>query len=229
MLLKQLRMTLADLRNIPRYIFRTMVGVAAVCGALSLWGLRGDGVLPGMSTLSDLDPYSISSVGCMDVGTTADARWKGLSPAMAILDRVNPTVAEWVRDKHENGLVVFDEECRIYSDPVPALAKYDAFRGRLVMSRELFGESDGTIAVTLCHEYRHSRQNFGKVCQYVLSYLLVRGGDSSVIENDAMIYEQEACNAVFGVERSNEKSLAAWVHLSQRQNETSRCNAAVSP
>ena len=90
------------------------------------------------------------------------------------------------------------------------MAKYDNVRGRVVVNPQLFCENDGTIAVTLCHEYRHSRQNLGKFCQYVLSFLFVRGGDLSIIENDAVIYEQEAHDAIFGSGTSREKELAAW-------------------
>ena len=98
------------------------------------------------------------------------------------------------------------------------LAKYDMFRGRIVVKRELFCENDGTIATILCHEYRHSRQNLGKFCQYVLSFLFVREGDLSIIENDAVIYEQEARNAIFGDGRSREKELAAWEQAQLRDH-----------
>ena len=44
----------------------------------------------------------------------------------------------------------------------------------------------------------------------MLSFLFVRGGNLSIIENDAVIYEQQAHNAIFGNGRSTEKELAAW-------------------
>ena len=90
------------------------------------------------------------------------------------------------------------------------------------MHRELFCENDGTVAVTLCHEYRHSRQNLGKLCQYVLSFLFVRGGNLSIIENDAVVYEQEAYEAIFGNGRSREKELAAWEAAAQLKNQNDR-------
>ena len=203
----------ADLRNVPRYVLRALLGIALVCGLLSLWGLRGDGTLPSMSPLLGLDPYRISSAACVAEGTPAEARWNGLLPALAILDRVNPAVAGWVREKHQNSRVEFRDQY----DATAALAKYDRFRGRLVVGRELFCENDGTIAVTLCHEYRHSRQNSGKFCQYVLSFLFVPGGNLPIIENDAVVYEQEADNAIFGNGKSVEKEVAAW-QAAERQN-----------
>ncbi len=214
-LVRQARTAAGDVRNVPRYVLRTLIGVAAVCGVLNLWGSHGDGKMPGMSPLCGLDPYRISSAHCVAGGTAAEVRWKGLSPALAILDKVNPAVATWVREKHKSGLVVFGGECGEASDPMVASAKYDRFRGRIVVKRELFCENDGTIATVLCHEYRHSRQNLGKVCQYALSFLFVRDGDLSIIENDAVIYEQEAHSAIFGDGRSREKELAAWQHAVQ--------------
>ena len=221
-LVRQGRIAADDLRNVPRYVLRVSVGVAMVCGLLSLWGLRGDGTIPEMSSLSGLDPYRFSSVRCIADATTADARWNGLSPVLAILDRVNPAVAQWVRQKHDRGLLVFGEGHRTPREPGIALAKYDVFGGRLVVNPVLFCENDGNIAVTLCHEYRHSRQNLGKTCQYTLSFLFVRGGDLSIIENDAVIYEQEAQTAIFGSGASKAKELAAWEVAVQRQNQDSR-------
>jgi hypothetical protein len=222
LLVRQSRIAANDLRNIPRYVLRALIGVTALCGLLSLWGFHGDGAIPGISPLSGLDPYRISSAHCVVDETTVEARWSGLAPALAILDRVNPAVAKWVREKHDDGLLVFGEK---YDDRVAALAKYDMLRGRVVVNRELFCENDGTIAVTLCHEYRHSRQNLGKSCQYVLSFLVVRGGDSSIIENDAVIYEQAAHNAIFGNGESNEKKLAAWEQSVQLQTDRHRVSA----
>jgi hypothetical protein len=219
LLARQRRIVAGDLRNIPRYVFRALIGVAVVCGLLNLWASHGDGKLPGMSALFGLDPYCISSAHCIDGDTAAETRWNGLAPALAILDKVNPAVAAWVREKHDNALVIFADEYRTRADPSAAQAKYDIFRGRLVVNRELFCENDGTIAAVLCHEYRHSRQNLGKFCQHVLSFLFVRGGDLSIIENDAVIYEQEAHNAIFGNGSSREKELAAWEHAAQLRNQ----------
>ncbi len=132
-------------------------------------------------------------------------------------------------EKHDNGLVTFGDEYRTTGDPATALAKFDTFRGRIVVKRELFCENDGTIAAILCHEYRHSRQNLGKFCQYVLSFLFVREGDLSIIENDAVVYEQEAHNAIFGNGESREKELAAWELSTQLQNQNGKHGRLASP
>jgi hypothetical protein len=229
LLVRQSTIAADDLRNIPRYGLRALIGMVVVYGLLSLWGLHGDGKMPSMSPLSRLDPYRISSVKCIADETTAEARWNGLSPALAILDQVNPVVAKWVREKHDRGLMMFGDECRRRPDPLLALAKYDSWRGRVVVSPQLFCENDGTIALTLCHEYRHSRQNIGKLCQYVVSFLFVRGGELSIIENDAVVYEQEAHNAIFGNGRSREKELAAWEHAIQVLDQGSKHGRVIRP
>jgi hypothetical protein len=222
LLAEQGRLAVADLWNLPRYVLHTLIGVVALCGLLSLWGLRGDGTMPSMFLLSGLDPYRISSARCIAEETSDSARWRGLSPALAVLDLVNPTVAGWVREKHDRGLMVFCGSRPAKSDPGGALAKYEVLGGRLIISRELFSENDGMIAVTLCHEYRHSRQNLGKSCQYVLSFLVRRGGDASIIENDAVVYEQEAREAIFANGRSYAGEFAAWAASVEEQRRQSR-------
>lgn len=225
-LLRQSKDVLHDLRNIPRYTARILLGIAAAFGVLSLWASHGDGTMPGMRRLSGVDPYCISSVHCITEERSAESRWKGLSPALAILDRVNPTIAAWVREKHANGLLVFRDD---RPDRTVASAKYDMFQGRIVVRRELFHENDGSIAAILCHEYRHSRQNTGKFFQYVLSFLFAREGDLAIIENDALLYEQEARTAIFGNERSPERELAAWQRAVQQRTEDSWQEQPISP
>jgi hypothetical protein len=227
-LAKHSRIAADDLWNIPRYVLRALIGLAIICGLLSLWGSSGDGPMPGMCPLSGLDPYRISSAACLDQETTTESRWRGLAPALAILDQVNPTVATWVREKHDNGRVMFGDEYRTKGDRMTALAKYDIFSHRLIVYRELFCESDGTIAVTLCHEYRHSRQNLGKFGEYVLSFLFAREGDLSIVENDAVLYEHAAYKAIFGDGRSREKEVAAWEHSVRLLNQGSK-RGSLSP
>ena len=120
LLVRQTRIAAGDLRNIPRYVLRALIGVAVVCGLLNLWGSHGDGKMPGMSPLSGLDPYRISSAHCIAGRDDCGSPLEGLSPALAILDEVNPAVAKWVREKHDNGLVVFGDECRTKADPMAA-------------------------------------------------------------------------------------------------------------
>src|SRR5208337_1910610 len=78
------------------------------------------------------------------------------------------------------------------------IAKYDHVQRKLTVYRGIFAEDDGTVAATLCHEFRHSRQNSAKVFRYILSTLFTTHGDASIVENDAELYEHEARLAIFG-------------------------------
>jgi hypothetical protein len=194
----------ADLHRAPRYFARYGVAVLALFGAISLWGAAGDGPLPAFTDLlapCGINPTRVSSSHCFRLGTSAEARWAGLAPALAILDRVNPDVAAWVRDEKQGDNLVFTDSYQCENDQFPPLAKYDHFRGTLTVNRGIFAENDGTAASLLCHEYRHSRQSLPKVVLHALSFLIRPGGDSSIVENDAMLYERDACVAIFGAYR----------------------------
>lgn len=190
-----------DLHSVPNYCARYCVAVFALFGLLSVWGAAGDGPLPAFTDLLPpygIDPSRVSSSHCFRMGTPADARWAGMAPALSILDRVNPDVAAWVRQKHERGDLVFTDSYKCEKGEFPALAKYHHFRGTLTINRGLFAENDGTAASLLCHEYRHSRQELPKVVLHALSFLVRTSGDSSIVENDAMLYERDAYVAIFG-------------------------------
>jgi hypothetical protein len=191
----------ADLHSVPHYFARYTVAVLAVLGLMSLWGASGDGSIPEFSDLLPpygINPSRVSSAHCFRDRTSADDRWAGLAPALAILDYVNPDVASWIRQRHDRGELVFTDRYQCEEDQFPPLAKYDHFRGKLTINRGIFAENDGIVASLLCHEYRHSRQGLPKVALHALSYLLRTGGDSSIVENDAMLYERDACVAIFG-------------------------------
>jgi hypothetical protein len=187
-----------DLRSVPRYLTRYTVLVLASYGLFSLWDGYGDGHIPMVLPLRHLDPACHSSLGCAAEHASDAARWCGLTPVLAILDEVNPTVAAWVRRQHEQGTLVFSDSFCGRHESRGAMAKYDFFDGRLILYRAIFDENDGTAAAILCHEFRHSRQNPAKVFRYALSHLFATEGDASIVENDAELYEHEAHVAIFG-------------------------------
>ena len=195
----------SSLRAIPGYALRHLVVLFALLGTVSLWDAWGDGTLPGFSSLivADKDPHRVSSPQCIMAQTGDEERWLALAPALAILDEVNPEVAEWVRDRHARGKLIFSNGYVRPDDNRSSLARYDHFRGRLTIQRGLFAEKDGQIAAILCHEYRHSRQNLAKLLRCALSFVLRADGDRSILENDAELYEHEAEIAIFGGGRLN--------------------------
>lgn len=188
----------ADLWSVPRYVVRYTVLVLAFCGLLGVWESLGDGPIPVPCPLRTLDPRHVSAPQCIVEGVGDPARWQGLAPAMAILDQVNPEVASWVRQRREASAVVFSDEVCRGRDRQASLARYDHFRRQLIIQRSLFAQNDGEIAAVLCHEYRHSRQNFAKLMKCALSFVTTSHGDRSILENDALLYEHEARLAIFG-------------------------------
>lgn len=194
----------ADCRNVPRYCLKYGVVVLAMFGLLQLWQASGDGPLPAYRCLSPaagLDPLRTSHPQCVLAARDDAARWRALTPALAILSEVNPDVAAWVRQTRRDGKLHFARGVKGGPHPVSQLAQYDALRGRLTIASGLFAENDGTIAAVLCHEYRHARQRMPKTIVYALSFLWSDSGDPALIENDALLYEQEANLAIFGAYR----------------------------
>lgn len=194
-----LRTCLIDIRNVPRYAVRYGFFFLAVLGALQIWAAKGDGPMPAFATLpfsAQLDPHRVSSARCMTRQTSDESRWEGLAPALAILQHANPEVARWVTSCHEQGRLVFMDR----SDQVAGtdfLARFDLFQRKLKINAGLYAEPDGSVAAILCHEYRHARQGFPKVFHYALSFLFLKQGDASIVENDAVLYEREARCAIF--------------------------------
>lgn len=191
----------ADARNVPRYCLKYGVAVLAIFGALQVWQACGDGPIPAFHRLhptARLDPLRISHPECLFAGAGDAARWQALAAALAILQEVNPEAADWVRHTRGDGRLVFTDRAKVSDGLAGQLARYDALGRELTICRGLFAENDGTIAAVLCHEYRHSRQRFPKTMVYALSFLLIPGGDPAIVENDALLYEQEANLAIFG-------------------------------
>jgi hypothetical protein len=190
-----------DTRNLPRYSLKYGVVVLALFGAVQVWQAVGDGPLElfrPLDSAAGLDPLRVSAARCVLAQTGDESRRAALEPALAILDEVHPDAADWVRDRDRRGKLCFTNSLRIGQEQAQHLAKYDAFTHRLTIGRGLFAENDGTIATILCHEYRHARQRLPKTIVYALSFLWARRGDSTLVENDALLFEKEAQEAVFG-------------------------------
>ena len=162
----------------------------------------------------DLDPNRVSAPQCVFKTTDDRARWSGLSPALAILAAANPEVAHWTEGLHTEGRLVFTDQPEGGGEIGNSLARFDHLSRKLRINPGLYAEPDGSIAAILCHEYRHSRQGFPKVFSYALSFVLREGGDPSIVENDAVLYEQQARCVIFG--QSDEALEAHIARLASR-------------
>lgn len=208
---------LRDTVNVPRYVLKNGILVLALLGLLQLWAVEGDGPMPAFNTFLpsvDLDPHRVSSPQCVFKATGDRARWSGLSPALAILAQANPEVARWAESLHAEGRLVFTDHPAGGGEMTCSLAKFDHLSRKLRINPGLYAEPDGSIAAILCHEYRHSRQGFPKVFGYALSFVLRKGGDPSIVENDAVLYEQQARCVIFG--QSDEALEAHIARLASR-------------
>lgn len=101
--------------------------------------------LGSFDSLVNINPYINSNKN-----NKINANFVKLQPALNILRQVNPLIADWVIEKHENKEIVFVS----LMDSSGFLAKFDFITGKLYISYGLFAENDGTVAVTLAHEYR---------------------------------------------------------------------------
>jgi hypothetical protein len=165
---------------------------------LNFWEAYGEGQIPQLLPLRGINPCHVSSSRCAVKGVSAEERWAGLAPALAIVDQVSPPVAAWVRQRWQTHTLVFSDRFSGTTQHRGSVAAYDHFRGRLTIDRAVFYENDGTVAAILCHEFRHSRQSSAKVFRYALSFLSKPDGDPSIIENDAELFEHDTRVAIFG-------------------------------
>lgn len=124
--------------------------------------------------------------------------WEEIHDSVRILYRISPRIGTWVRQQYQNDKIVF-------SDGNGSFCTYDYFTGVLTLRRGFFTQNEGKKAVMLAHEYRHSRQNYGKLLRYIASHLFTSGGQESIVENDAYLYEQDAVLALFGEFRHCDK------------------------
>jgi hypothetical protein len=194
----------AAARSIPRYCLKYCVLLLAALGLIQLWQAGGDGPIAPFHNLAPdarLDPHHVTAAPCLLTKTDPETRWAAIKPALAILDEVHPDVASWVRETQRRGKLRFSDRWTTGRGGPPCLARYDALRGTLTICPGIFAENDGRIATVLCHEYRHSRQRSSKTILYALSFIWTRGGEPAIIENDALLFEQQAQFAVFGVDQ----------------------------
>lgn len=182
--------------KLPRQVWRPLTSVAFLIGLVHIV-LTGEDIFVGDGCIPVFAPASLEMKAIADETRTIQLwgdptrrfthreYWEGLQGSLAILDEINPVVAAWVRGKERGGMLRFiDHEAE--------LARFDYYNGQLSISHLFFTETEKKKVACLCHEYRHSRQNFGKVERYVLSCTRDGKGNPEIVENDAYLFEREA-------------------------------------
>lgn len=120
-----------------------------------------------------------------------DRCWAETQIALRILRKVCPEVEEWVRDRHAKGKIVYTCKCD------GCYAKYNYMSGELILTDAFFQQNHGKRAVTLAHEFRHSRQNFTKPVKAVIACVIKQRPQEHIVENDAHLFEKEVYLAIF--------------------------------
>lgn len=122
--------------------------------------------------------------------TTPENMWDNLRYSVLILYRIHPQAGRWVMQQHIDGKLVLGNARNNF-------CAYDYPSGVLTVNKFFYNNCDGKRAVLLAHEYRHYRQNHGKLLRYVVSHMFRSGGQESIIENDAILFENEASVSIF--------------------------------
>lgn len=123
--------------------------------------------------------------------TTPDENWQNMRPAVRILDKVCPEAADWVINQWSSGKIIWETT---YDG---TYAKYDYITGCLHLNESMLGRNYGLNAITLAHEFRHSRQSFSRNVKCVIFTMILREHQSYIIENDAYGFEREVHLAIF--------------------------------
>jgi len=187
-----------------KYTYKVLLWVFIFFGLCFIAESFSETEIPSFGRLhssAKLDPFHVTNGRCIIDGTTHEERFDSLRNALAILDKVNPAVSAWVRERNDSGNLYFIERRDTQSsckNAIFCLAKFHWFDRTLAIDKGLFVENDGNIAVTLAHEYRHSRQHYTKMLRYALSTFWTESGEPTIVENDALLYEMKAYSAIFG-------------------------------
>jgi len=117
--------------------------------------------------------------------------WERMQPTLQILEKTCPEAADWVRDRHVKGKIVWETGKTEY------YAKYDYVSKVLTWNQSSFASSDGIKATILAHEFRHSLQNFSKFFRSIVAAVIFQDGKESIVEDDAYLFEHKVLVAIF--------------------------------
>ena len=180
-----------------------------VIGLGSVWNaVIGDGSLPRLSTLQHFSPMQVklaqyNSTGNLPVSTIRSAYWEALSPSRSLLLSISPQLSQWLLDLHLRQHIKVQEPEDIYqtyhvASSETLLAAYRYNEDTLYLGEAFWQLSDGQKVTVLAHEYRHSRQNFGKRMSVQLAQWMGLGQLQaySPLEDEARDYERQAAIAL---------------------------------
>ncbi|MBY0449534.1 MAG: hypothetical protein K2X01_02775 [Cyanobacteria bacterium] len=191
-------------RRISGFIARVVITYTTLIGGGEVYNhVVGDGALPRFSafmpyekdtllenTTAGLSPEALKKL-------SAEEKWQALQPTLKILNALSPDIADWVKTQHRQGNLSYGPPTLTLNGNSKDLILASFTMGSLKINTPFWQMPDGYKAATLVHEYRHSRQNWGKLLSVFGTKLLTADfAYPSRIEDDAFLYEQEAIRAM---------------------------------
>jgi hypothetical protein len=178
------------------YIKVIFASFVVILGGASLYNLVVGDQVPPVNYYAAFQTYRYARVTTnknLLVNYDHEQCWDAIQPALLLLDEACPEASAWARDRHATGLLRWIDNDYIY-------ASYHPASGHLSISRLFFGLNDGERAVTIAHEFRHSRQNFSKMITASVAMVLTVNNDllDDIMEPDAYWFEQNVRIAIFG-------------------------------
>lgn len=181
---------------ITTFIKVICITLISLLGSASLYDIiHGDGYIPDPIYIPvqfrerTIAQYNSSSH--IRISSSPEECWEGLDAAFIILDKTAPHVSDWVRNQMKEGRVVFEKE------NTWTYARYNALTDTLVINYATMVQTDGVKASILAHEWRHSRQNWGKWIKSAIACTILGKRVDSILENDARLYESKILLAFY--------------------------------
>lgn len=172
------------------YLFLACLGVLTVSDAVQPPNL------PSVRPLPAADSWRAHGGGnhtLSELLTMNDRqRWDTMQPALSLLHIVCPTVEDWSRQHFYSGRLVF------VTEPARYMAYYVPGLDMVAVNVATLQESDAEIAITLAHEFRHSRQNALPVAQAKIAGWFGLDRWHELVEEDAYEFEYRIARAIRG-------------------------------
>jgi len=192
---------------------RRVINVATlmliIIGLGTVWNATiGDGSLPQLTALTHLSPKQAqlaqhSTTANLPITTIRSSYWEALSSSRSLLLSLSPQLAQWLLNLHLRQHIKIQDPDDIHqtyhvSSETPLLAAYRFNEDTLYLGEAFWKLSDGQKVTVIAHEYRHSRQNFGKRLSVQLAQWMGLGQLQAIspLEDEARDYERQAANAL---------------------------------
>lgn len=170
------------------------LGVAALAWT-SLWGggqsyslTVGDGPLPTLHTIAATHKKQVQANTTANFFNNASEAsrkewWAALAPTREVLKGLSPEIHDWFVKMHEDKKLVFYSHNKDKGSKQDSLAYFDVFSRKMYLDTSFLVNNDGEKASIIIHEYRHSRQNAGKLLADFISLKRIATTNAEIVAN----------------------------------------------